>query len=82
MQNSSMNNSSNTTVNQIAKRDTIIAFSKKNKTCIEASGHWDTPEGVYCQIHKRNGKTYTKDVLLKNDEWDVFVLVKYQPAGQ
>ena len=81
--------SGNTTVNEIAKRDVIFAYAKKDIVIgdlkfiegdqIECSGHWTTNGKPYVSLMFVNSKIYTdaSDFELDPELWNIFVLVRF-----
>lgn len=75
------------TVNSIAKRDIIFAVANKevklnNFTFLKgdqifAWGHWDTAEGIYCQVYELNNQLIEHkvalDVMLDFNDWEIKV---------
>jgi hypothetical protein len=71
-------------VDKIAKRDIVFAIAKSNMKIghliirkddrVMAYGHWDTPDGIYCNICDVNDELiHSKeplDVILNFIDWD------------
>lgn len=84
-----MNNSGNTFVNQISKRDYILAFAKQEISlgdhlvdtmqAIKGLGHWNDNCGVYLYVDEiALDKIEPFDVFINYDDWDIFILVRFK----
>ena len=82
----------------ICKRDRIFAYPKREVSLeswdtpkivepgdeLECSGHWNTNEGIYCEIVAINFNQLFEDdnrhdVILKFEDFDFWVCRRYEP---